>query len=193
MSQPATATVATLSRASKPPFWALLLFKLVREFRPQSAVELGTCVGISAAYQAAAQALNGSGRLFTLEGADPLAELAAQNLRALRLDHAHVIAGPFQKTLVGVLQQCQPVDYGFIDGHHDGRATVDYFHDFLPHLAEEAVLVFDDIAWNAGMRQGWATIIKHESVRIAIDLGTLGLCVVDRTRGQRQRFRSYVQ
>ncbi|MEO1017400.1 MAG: hypothetical protein AAFY56_06875, partial [Pseudomonadota bacterium] len=34
-------------RASKSPFWSFLLFQLVRQFRPQNGLELGTCVGIS--------------------------------------------------------------------------------------------------------------------------------------------------
>ena len=47
--------------ASKPPFWARLLFPLVREFRPRVAVALGTCLRVSAAYQGAAMELNGNG------------------------------------------------------------------------------------------------------------------------------------
>src|SRR4051812_29435161 len=33
--------------SSKPYCWALLLFKLIRIFQPKTAIELGTCVGIS--------------------------------------------------------------------------------------------------------------------------------------------------
>jgi predicted O-methyltransferase YrrM len=191
--QTVRAPIATLARASKPPFWALFLFKLVREFAPQSVIELGTCVGVSAAYQAAAQALNGSGRLITLEGAESLAVLANENLRSLGLDNATVVPGPFQDTLAEVLARHQPVEYAFIDGHHDGNATVEYFHAFLPHLAPEALLVFDDLAWSEGMGNAWQTIAAHPSTRVAIDLGTLGICVVDRTHGSRLSFRSYVR
>ena len=68
-------------KGSKHYFWSLLLFKLIREFKPLNSVELGTCLGISGAYQAAAQKLNKSGRLITLEGAKSLASLAEKNLQ----------------------------------------------------------------------------------------------------------------
>ena len=42
--------------------------RLVRELRPHSCLELGTGVGVSAGYQAAAMELNGVGRLLTLDG-----------------------------------------------------------------------------------------------------------------------------
>ena len=58
----------TCRNASKPYFWSLLLFKLIREFKPSRSIELGTCLGISGAYQASAQKINKRGRLITLEG-----------------------------------------------------------------------------------------------------------------------------
>ena len=63
-------TVAERCRgASKPYFWSLLLLKLIRQFRPLRCLELGTCMGISAAYQGAALAINGQeGTLTTIEG-----------------------------------------------------------------------------------------------------------------------------
>jgi predicted O-methyltransferase YrrM len=51
------------------------LFKLVRTLQPATIVELGTCIGISAAYQAAAQQINHRGRIVTLEGSSTRAAL----------------------------------------------------------------------------------------------------------------------
>jgi predicted O-methyltransferase YrrM len=47
--------------SSKSRNWALLLYHLLRRFRPTSCVELGTCLGLSGAYQAAALKSNGAG------------------------------------------------------------------------------------------------------------------------------------
>lgn len=58
-----TALVANICKASKPAFWATFLFKLIRKLEPLSCVELGSCVGISASYQAAALSINGKGSL----------------------------------------------------------------------------------------------------------------------------------
>lgn len=181
--RPKTLTVAEACAVSKPRRWALLLFHLVRGLRPRVCIEMGTCVGVSAAYQAAALRLNGDGRLITLEGALPLAELAAGNLKELGLDHARVVPGRFQDTLEGVLQEHAPVDFVFVDGHHDEHATLGYFGRVVPHLAAGAVLVFDDISWSAGMARAWSSIASDPRVAHALDLGAVGLCIMASDRG----------
>jgi len=164
---------------SKPRTWATLLFHLVRKFRPVVCVELGTCLGVSAAYQAAALELNGEGRLLTLEGSPAFAEIASFNLETLRLAHrAQVVVGRFQNTLNAVLEDVANVDYAFIDGHHDEHATLQYLEQFLPHLSSRAVLVFDDIAWSQGMRRAWARIRDDQRVDVSLDCSVLGICLL---------------
>lgn len=175
--RPKTLTVADACGASKPRRWALLLFHLVREMRPAVCVELGTCVGISGAYQAAALRLNSGGRLITMEGAAPLAELATANFATLGLDNAQVVPGRFQETLDTVLVENAPVDFVFIDGHHDEQATLRYFEQIRPHLSPGAVLLFDDIAWSPGMARAWDTLATSPHVEVALSLGVVGLCV----------------
>jgi len=173
-------TLGAISQAaSKRAFWCLLLFKLIRTARPSSCIEMGTAVGISAAYQTAALRLNGQGALVSLEGATALADIAINNFRQVGLDNVEVVVGRFQDTLPVVLADRQPVDYVFVDGHHAERPTLAYFEQMLPFLAETALLVFDDIAWSEGMKRAWNTIAMHERVGIAVDLGTIGLCVMD--------------
>jgi len=151
---------------------------------------MGTAVGISAAYQAAALKLNGYGTLVTLEGATSLADIAKKNFQHLGLDTVEVIVGRFQDTLPGVLTDRQPVDYAFIDGHHDEQATLAYFEQILPFLAETSLLVFDDIAWSEGMKRAWKTIAQDRRVGVAVDLGPgLGLCVIDTSVTKRRYFR----
>ncbi len=164
--------------ASKSPFWCSLLFRFVRTLRPTSCIEMGTAVGISAAYQAAALTLNGRGTFTTLEGAGSLADIARDNLRRLGLGMVEVVAGRFEDTLDDVLERRQPVDYVFIDGHHDGQATLAYVEQTIPFLAETALLVLDDIAWSDGMKDAWSTIARDERVGLAVDLGRVGLCVL---------------
>jgi hypothetical protein len=72
-------TVAEVSRASQSWRGGRFLYGLVRAFRPSRGVELGTCVGMSAAYQAAALAADGDGRLVSLEGYPELAAVAERS------------------------------------------------------------------------------------------------------------------
>jgi predicted O-methyltransferase YrrM len=85
-----TTTVGERCLSSKSPLGALVLFHLMREFKPRRCLELGTNLGISAAYQAAALRLNGGGELDTIEGAPAIAALARAHLASLQLSEATV-------------------------------------------------------------------------------------------------------
>lgn len=165
--------VAELS--SKSDFWCRLLFAMVRRFKPATCVEMGTSVGISGAYQAAALQLNGSGKLIALEGDPAIAAIAQEHWRGLGLDTVEMVIGRFVDTLPGVLSR-GPIDMIFIDGHHDGDATVAYFNQIAPHLSPTAVVVFDDLRWSDGMKRAWETIANDERIGVAIDLGGFGVC-----------------
>jgi len=175
-----TRRIADICRsAAKPPVWARILLRLVREFRPERCLELGTSLGVSAAYQAAALELNGSGRLVSLEGAPALVEVAWRHLEELGLaPRVSLFAGRFRDTLGGVLASEAPIDYAFVDGHHDGDATIAYFEQLLPAAADGAVFVFDDISWSRGMQQAWRTVSAHPRVRLPVDLFKVGVCVL---------------
>jgi predicted O-methyltransferase YrrM len=181
-----TITISQACRASKPPFWCLLLLKLVRTLKPGIGIELGTCLGISAAYQAAAQQLNGRGSFITLEGAPALADISEKHLQSLGLKNATVVPGRFSDTLESILTNNAPIDYAFIDGHHDERATIAYYEQFVPHLADEAVIVFDDISWSPGMERAWQRLENDANVELAINLRNVGICMVKRDAGGRK-------
>jgi predicted O-methyltransferase YrrM len=171
-------TLRPFAKVAKSGRSGLLLFRLVREFSPASCLELGTSIGISAAFQATALELNGSGRLLTLERKPFLVETARNHFAHLGLTRCAVREGQFQDTLDDALAEIAPIDYAFIDGHHDEHATVTYFDRICGALAETAVLVFDDITWSEGMARAWARIASDPRVGIAADLGNIGICVV---------------
>ena len=170
----ATITLGQACRASKPFFWSLFLFYLVREVKPRMVVELGTCLGLSAAYQAAGLSLNGSDfRIVTLEGAPELAERSRGHFEELALA-VEVVEGSFQTTFEPVLKSSAPIDLLFVDGHHDEQATLRYFREARPFLSADAWVVFDDIDWSEGMRRAWAALEEEADVD-SVDLGDLGL------------------
>ncbi|HEX9892769.1 MAG TPA: class I SAM-dependent methyltransferase [Gemmatimonadales bacterium] len=172
--------------ASKGPSWCTLLFRLVRGLRPDACIELGSCVGVSASYLAAALHLNGKGSLITLEGAESLADKARETLYRHGLTNAEVVTGRFQETFGPSLSRLAPVDFLFIDGHHEEQATLTYFDQARSFTSDRSLFVFDDIQWSDGMGRAWAAISTDQSVDLALDLGPMGLCLVNR-RGGRHR------
>ncbi len=177
--RPGSQPLAQLTKtASKDRRWSELLMRLVRETRPVRCVEMGAAVGISAAYQAAALTLNrDGGHLTTLEGGESLAAVTRQTLDGLGLGSiTDVVQGRFADTLAGVLDSGPP-DLVFVDGHHDGTATLDYFRQItaaMPH----GVVVLDDTDWSDSMRHAWAEVRDHEAVTLSVDLTQMGVCVL---------------
>ena len=184
-----TALVADICKASKPAFWATFLFKLIRKLEPSSCVELGSCVGISASYQATALNINGKGNLLTLEGSPEIAKIAKETLENLNIQNASIVTGPFCVTLKGVLESAKPIDFFFNDGHHDHDAVIQYFNGALPYLSNEAVIVFDDISWSPSMRKAWTEIENDERVTASIDLQSIGIALVGSNLATKEKFR----
>lgn len=72
---------------------------MVRNLKPTSALELGSCVSISAAYQATAMKQNGIGKLITLEGSPGTAQVAEETLSSIGLENASVVVGRLPELL----------------------------------------------------------------------------------------------
>ncbi|MGE5313825.1 MAG: O-methyltransferase [Acidobacteriota bacterium] len=173
--------------SSKPPKWSLFLFRLVRAFAPCTCIELGTCLGISGAYIGAALALNGKGRLITIEGAESLAKASRRNFDELGLPSIEVVPGRFQDVLPCVLESAKEIQMVFIDGHHDGPSTLRYFETIVPSLADNAIVIFDDIAWSKEMHEAWKALERHPRVRLSADMFDMGLCCIGTQTHQRFR------
>lgn len=177
-------TLGPLTRsASKPAASAGLLFALVREWKPETALELGTCVGLSAAYQAAGLELNERGHLWTGDASPTRSAIAERVLRELELsDGVTFVVGRFQETLAPILEALpSAVDYAFIDGHHDETATWEYFEQISASAADTAVLVLDDIHWSDGMERVWVRVAGDPRVAVSVDVGDMGICLLGRS------------
>jgi predicted O-methyltransferase YrrM len=174
----ATSVAKLCKGSSMPKDLARLLYYIVYYTKPKICLELGTCLGISGAYLAQAQKLVVDNGLFvTLEGDPASAAIARKNFRLLHLNNAETEVGRFADTLPGILSKTEAIDFALIDGHHNGPATLEYYQHIKPHLSENAVLVFDDIDWSAGMQKAWQSLTIFPELYICVDLGRTGICI----------------
>ena len=180
--------ISKIASASKSKFWATILFKIVRKLQPSSCVELGSCVGISASYQAAALKLNSKGKIVTLEGSEEVATIASETLSNLELSNSSVVIGPFHQTLMEVFKNSDPIDLFFNDGHHDRDAVINYFEKVLPYLSKNAVIVIDDISWSPGMKSAWMEIENDPRVSASINLDSIGIALIQANVGTKEKF-----
>lgn len=172
-----TYRVSEAATWSQGPVEARFLFHLVRTLKPDHVIEMGTCVGISGSYVASAMDLNGKGHLWTLEGSPETAKIAKATFAELGVTNRITLTlGPFRDTLAPVSAD-RKIDLAFIDGHHEGPATLRYFETIKPRLSKGAVVWFDDIDW-PGMVSAWATLQRDSIFSTTAQTKRTGLAVV---------------
>jgi predicted O-methyltransferase YrrM len=171
--------------AAKPPRLAQLLFRLVNHFQPATILELGTSLGLTTAYLAAADSRH---QVITFEGCPNTAAVAQETFEKLGLKNVQLVTGNLDQTLPATLATlAKPIDFVFFDGNHRYEPTLRYFEQCLDKSHENSVFVLDDIHWSAEMEQAWATIQAHPAVTVTVDLFYVGL-VFFRKKQPRQDF-----
>ena len=169
--------VADMAKSSlKPKKYAQLLFRIVKYYRLETIVELGTSFGITTSYLAAG---NANGKVYTIEGSAAIAEIAQKTFKRMDLGNIELTTGNFNNTLPALLAKLKAVDLAFIDGNHRKEPTLDYFTQLLNRSKQNSILIFDDIHWSADMEAAWTEIKQHSSVTLTIDLFFIGLVFIN--------------
>lgn len=158
--------------AAKSPAHARLLYRLSQRYGGSQLLELGTSLGISSMYLAAACP---EGQVTTLEGCPETAARARTHFKKAGFLNIQCTSGPFETTLAPTLKALKQLDFVFFDGNHRFAPTVQYFEQCLPYAGNDTLFVFDDIHWSEEMEKAWDHVRSHPRVTLSIDLFQLGL------------------
>jgi predicted O-methyltransferase YrrM len=172
----AETTVAKLSSIGLKNEWSEWIYTLVREQKPKVVLELGTCCGFSSITMGLA---NTDTKVYTIEGAKEIAAVAGANIKKAGCQNITQIVGRFADVLGKTLADIAPIDFAFIDGHHDKDATLKYYRQILPFMAKGSVMAFDDISWSDGMKEAWGLIMTEAGADKCEHLGKIGICHID--------------
>ncbi|MGP1580661.1 MAG: O-methyltransferase [Wolinella sp.] len=148
------------------------IFEVLCAQNPSIVLELGTCCGFSSAYLSHAAP---NAKIYTIEGAPRIAEIAQETRRNLGVNNVVQKVGRFSDVLPELLPQIAPLDFVFIDGHHDRDATIGYFRQILPFMNKRGIMVFDDITWSEGMKEAWAQILAFGAHKRESSDGKIGV------------------
>lgn len=150
-----------------------LLHRIVRYFKPEIILEMGTSLGISSVYQVSSF----HDFLFIgMEGCATTAAIANQSIKKILDDkNFSLVIGDFNVMLPGVLEKLNKLDYAFIDGNHSYEPTMSYFNQLLPYARENSIFIIHDIYWSKGMEKAWNEIKNNPIVTITIDLFYMGI------------------
>lgn len=147
---------------------AEVIFEIFKSLLPQKILELGTCLGFSSSYMASfAQ----NAQIWSIEGSPNVAQIAKENYQHFALKNIEVLVGRFDLMLPNLLEKIKPIDFAFIDGHHNKEATIAYYKQILPFVVGGGIMLFDDIAWSSGMQEAWREILESHCYTKAQEFG----------------------
>tara|TARA_R110001606_G_scaffold399099_2_gene580593 strand:- start:77147 stop:77938 length:792 start_codon:yes stop_codon:yes gene_type:complete len=165
-------TVGSIAKHSlSSPAFCSFLYRLTRFQQPEHSLEIGTSLGISAAYINKAF----SGQLTTIEGSPAIAAMARETFDRLACQNIKLIEGRAQEALTPFIQTTPKLDLVFIDAHHSEEATLSFFEKLRESLHQQSIAVVGDIHWSAGMERAWQQLTQHESVTLSVDTFHAGI------------------
>ncbi|MBT8195875.1 MAG: class I SAM-dependent methyltransferase [Bacteroidia bacterium] len=164
------------SNSLKSKKYARLLYRLVKLINPTHILELGTSFGMSTAYMSIA---NPKAKVVSIEGSEAISKIAQENFSSLQLENIHQVTGSFENTLSSTLNYMPQLDFVFIDGHHQKKATLKYFEMCLTKSHTKTLFIFDDINWSEEMQEAWSILKQHPQSTLTIDIFMMGLVFVN--------------
>lgn len=159
-----------------------LLYRLVRYFKPETILELGTSLGLATA---ALSMGNPSARIQTVEGCPNTAAKAQAYFDDFKLKNIQLHTNSFDEFLSE--NAAETYDLCYIDGNHNKEKTLGYFELLLKQAANDSLFILDDIYWSRQMTEAWQEIIKHPKVTVSIDTFYWGF-VFFRSEQQKEHF-----
>jgi len=143
---------------------AKLMIRLVDYLGVEKALELGTSIGFGSISIAGSGQVN----LKTIEACSATSDYAKNQFEKLKLTQITSINLSFAESLAKLGSE-EKFDLIFIDGHHDGKATLEYFESLLKYKHNDTLFIFDDIHWSPSMEMSWKHIKTHPQVQVTID------------------------
>lgn len=173
---PNSNTKKTISRIAKnslkPKRQASFIARLAKFNKSHAIIELGTSLGISTAYIAAA---NSDAEIYSIDASPTAIKKATEVLTQLDLKNLTLIFSDFDQALLQLEIPKNGFDFVYIDGNHTLKATLKYFEFFSTKLSEHGLILFDDIYWSTEMKQAWKSIKRDPRTSLTIDFFHFGL------------------
>jgi predicted O-methyltransferase YrrM len=162
-----------------------LLYRLAKFYKAGNIIEMGSSVGISAAYLVMA---NPDSKLITIEGSAAIAGIARENFITLGLKNIRLINSDFARVLPDVINSNPPSDLIFIDGNHRKKPVLEYFELILGKISKSSLIIIHDIHWSSEMEEAWSVVQADPRVKLSIDIFSAGLVFLREEFKVKQKF-----
>ena len=167
-------------KASSSKKWTSFFYELSKTKNVNNILEVGTNLGVSGQYFLKGLDEKTKSIFITIDGVKKLCEIATDRFNHISDKRRFkVINGLYDEKLLELKKLNIKFDLVFIDGNHRFDATIKYFELLKKQLAQNAIVIFDDIHWSSGMTRAWESIIKDDSICFSIDFFKLGLIILN--------------
>jgi predicted O-methyltransferase YrrM len=171
--KPKTESINIIAKhALSLPYQCRCMARLVNLEKPVFILELGTSLGISAAYL---QSGNSSSSIMTVEGDPELAKLADITFNELEMTSIELVVSTFENFLESPDADQKKIDLLFLDGNHNSKALLHYFEKLKTNYSGNTIVLVDDIYWSKDMHEGWRQLIAKPEVTQSIDCFHFGM------------------
>ena len=159
-----------------------LLYKIANFYKPQSILEFGTSLGIGSIHFSFGYP---ESKITTIDACKNTSESAIKNFNSLGIKNIYPIQSTFTDYIRSISDE--KFDLIFIDGHHDGKALIEYIQQLIPFSNNDTIFILDDIRWSNSMFQAWNEIIKNDDFHLTIDLFRMGIIMI-RQQQEKEHF-----
>lgn len=160
-----------LKRSSVSKKYGRLLYRIIKYFKPENILELGSSIGVSTIYMSRG---NMSSVINSVEGNASLIELARECAKEVSCNNINYHQMLFHDYLVSNLHHNTKYQLVFIDGDHQYESTLRYFNMLVGHVPD-GLIIIDDINWSCAMIKAWQKICNHPDSQLTINLYQFGL------------------
>ena len=147
----------------------ILLFRICMHFKPQNILELGTSIGMGSLYMHLA---NPKSRLISIEGCPETHSIAKDNLKTYPIE---LINNTFKNAIQTFSEE--KFDLVFIDGHHNGKALIEYMDALMQYTHDNTIFVLDDIRWSHSMLDSWNKLSRAKTYHLSLDFFRMGVLI----------------
>ena len=159
--------------SSTEPRYGGVVQKIIDSFKVETALELGTSIGIGTMFLAK---VNPKVKVTTIEGCPETYKFAKEEFTKRKITNVTFINDNFDHLFDSDTLKGQKFDLVVIDGNHTYEATLKYFNNILNnHCEQKSIIIIDDINWSRDMFRAWSEISFATPNSLRLNLFRMGI------------------
>ena len=149
--------------SSSKGIYADLLYQIVKYYKCNEILEAFLASG------------NLKSNVTTIDASKETQDVAIAILKENEISNVNFVNSNFNDYLNNKVKQI--FDLIFIDGHHNGKALLNYLSLLEKNINDETIIIIDDIRWSSDMKNTWNLLVSDQNYHLSLDLFRMGILI----------------